>query len=52
MNTLKTTTSLQLFFEGTLVIANPMEAETDKAFLIKSPNGKWVGQPLDPEKHL
>jgi hypothetical protein len=47
MKNMKTYTSIQIYCEGQLVLANPLENETDKAIMIESPNGKWVGKTSD-----
>jgi len=41
---MKTITSIQIFCQGSLIVSNPLEAETKKALLIEVPNGKWVGK--------
>jgi hypothetical protein len=41
---MKTYTSIQIFCQGSLIIANPLENETEKAIMIEYPNGKWVGK--------
>jgi hypothetical protein len=41
---MKNLTSIQLFCKGSLILANPLENETEKAFMVQAPNGKWNGQ--------
>lgn len=44
---MKTYISIQLFCNGELILANPLDRETDKAFMMSCPNGKWSGQTSD-----
>lgn len=47
MKNQKVFTSIELILFGSVIYANPLEAETEKAYCIKMSNGKYLGQTSD-----
>ena len=47
MKNQKTYTTIQLILFGSVIFANPLERETEKAYCIKVTNGKYVGKTSD-----